>query len=142
MRYTKEQLMTMSLTALRNVDIDCKEEESLVQEVINERIKLIPTEQDRIKRDDVPEIMDGETEAYWQKIIDERTAKAKMPIFEEKVEEVTSVDVIPETPVIATQEVTEQSEAPKELDTSILPKKQERPKKQEIPKKQERPNKK
>lgn len=70
--YTKEQLETMPLHILRNVDIRTSEEEKMVQELVNQKLRTSPLER-AINRSDVPDIKDAVEEAYWQKIIDART---------------------------------------------------------------------
>lgn len=75
---TREELLAMPLSRIRRVatDIQDKDEEELVQEVVN--IKRIDEPAEGIiYRNDVPDIRTKEEEEKWQKIIDERTRKAK-----------------------------------------------------------------
>lgn len=64
----------MSIQRLRLLDIVEKDEEALVQEVLNSKIADAPMTDD-IFRGDIPDIRTPEEEAKWQKIIDARKAK-------------------------------------------------------------------
>lgn len=64
------------MNVVRGQDIRSKEEEALVQEVVNLRLESAPLDLD-IRRNDVPDIKTKEDEMKWQKIIDERTRKAR-----------------------------------------------------------------
>ncbi len=66
----------MPLNVVRGQDIRSREEELAVQEVVNLRLETTPLDLD-IKRNDVPDIKTKEDEIKWQKIIDERTRKAR-----------------------------------------------------------------
>ena len=74
--YTKEQLMEMPLNKLKLIDISSKEEEALVQAVINLKTIDIPP-QTTVYNLDVPDIKTSEEEAKWQKIMDDRRAGLK-----------------------------------------------------------------
>lgn len=67
----------MTLERLRLVDIADKEEELLVQEIINDKVRVAPPTGD-IYRGDVPDIKTPEEEAKWQKEMDAR-AEATIP---------------------------------------------------------------
>ncbi len=82
----------MPFQHVRGLDIRSREEEALVQDVVNLRLETTPLDLD-IKRNDIPDIKTKAEEEKWQKIIDERTAKARgipvktaQPILEVKVE--------------------------------------------------------
>ena len=74
--YTKEQLMELPLAKLKLIDISSKEEEALVQAVINLKTIDIPP-QTTVYNLDVPDIKTAEEEAKWQKIMDDRRAGLK-----------------------------------------------------------------
>ena len=76
MNLTKEQLMEMPLNKLKLIDISSKEEEALVQAVINLKTIDIPP-QTTVYNLDVPDIKTAEEEAKWQKIMDDRRAGLK-----------------------------------------------------------------
>ena len=73
---TREELCKLPLHSLRNIDIKEKDEEELVQEVLNKRLasQQIVGEPIRLK---VPDIKTKEEEEYWQKKVDEANAKNK-----------------------------------------------------------------
>ena len=89
---SKEELMTMPLTILRNQQIQTQEEEKLVQEIVNMRAEETPIGND-IYRNDVisANIQTPEEEAKWQKIIDERVAKIKGQVSTPSVPQVNEV---------------------------------------------------
>lgn len=66
----------MSLPQLRNIDINTKEEEALVQAVVSLKTVQQPPAM-QVQRIDVPDIKDKATEEKWQKIIDERITSLK-----------------------------------------------------------------
>lgn len=66
----------MPMRLLRSVDIRNGEEEKLVQEVVNKRLRALPPE-GTVYRGDIPDIRDGEAEKHWQEVINQRTAKLK-----------------------------------------------------------------
>ncbi len=85
---TREELMRKPLEAVRHLDIRTKEEEMLVQEVVNVRMSRIGVDSERIYRRDVPDIKTKEEEEFWQAKIDERMERAKAkPIEFENAEE-------------------------------------------------------
>jgi len=79
--YTEQELMTMPLAVVRGLDFETKEQEQLVQRVIDRRFQNLPPSQP-IYRRDVPDIETPEQEAEWQATIDARAAKLK-PKMEE-----------------------------------------------------------
>ncbi len=112
---SRDQLSAMSLERLRLVDVYEKDEEELVQEIINSKVELMPLSGD-VYRGDVPDIKTPEEEAEWQKKIDER-AQAKRPTpvtlslsdeetVEKDEEESTSTNLI-EEPIVAGSKKTE-----------------------------------
>ena len=74
---SREQLMEMSITSLRNLDIQDQQEEALLQEVLNEKVRTSVIIED-IKTSDVPEIQTPEQEAEWQSILDQRRKEARV----------------------------------------------------------------
>lgn len=82
---TRDQLSAMSIALLRVVDIQEKDEEELVQEILNSKIKMSPPQKE-VKVSDIPDIKTPEEEAKWQKIVDERAAKMK-GVVEDLVED-------------------------------------------------------
>lgn len=107
----------MPFHILRTLDIRNGDEEKLVQEVVNSRLKKMPVQR-TVYRGDVPDIRDGESEKHWQKIIDERTEKLR-PVSAEGVEEMPIAeneivpDVIDESIVIDKPADEKQEEMPK-----------------------------
>lgn len=74
---SKEELLTMPIAVLENQKIESKEEETLVQSILDQRRAQMPPQQN-IYRGDIPfRIETPEKEAEYQKIIDERTAKVR-----------------------------------------------------------------
>lgn len=74
MKYTEQQLVSMPLTILRNLDLQSKEEERLVQKVVEQRLQKMPPSTP-VYRNDVPDISSPEEEKVWQEKINERMAK-------------------------------------------------------------------
>ena len=74
--YTKEQLMELPLAKLKLIDISSKEEEALVQAVINLKTVDAPP-QTPVSTAFVPDIKTKEEEEKWQKILDEKRAGLK-----------------------------------------------------------------
>lgn len=73
---TKEELRSMSLARLRLIDVKNIDEETIVQEIVNEKTKILPPTQE-ISRKGIPDIKTPEEEAKFQKVIDERIAKIR-----------------------------------------------------------------
>lgn len=98
---SREQLTGMPISLLRNLDVQTQDEEALLQEVLNEKIKSSVIIEE-IKTDDVPDISTPEDEAKWQEILDQRrkAARVRMGIVEDvpvdelekKEEEVAKID--------------------------------------------------
>jgi hypothetical protein len=74
--YSRQELEEMSLSRLRGLDIETKEQEALIQDVLDERLLELPPSRP-IYRGDIPEIQTIEQERLWQQIIDKRTAQLK-----------------------------------------------------------------
>jgi hypothetical protein len=66
----------MSLERLRLVDVHDKEEELLLQEIVNSKLSVLPPQGEAF-RGDVPDINTPEQEAEWQAKINERNDKIK-----------------------------------------------------------------
>ncbi len=82
---SRDHLSAMSLDMLHSQIPYDKDDENLLQEIIDTRFKpnII---QDRVYRGDVPDIRTKDEEEKWQKIIDERTDKIKaVAIGEENI---------------------------------------------------------
>lgn len=89
---SKEELLTMPIAVLENQKIESKEEEALVQEILNQRRANMPPQQE-VSRAGIPfNIETPEQEAEAQKIIDERTAKLRP-------QAVVEPESTPETPI-------------------------------------------
>ena len=73
---SRDRLVGMSLERLRLVDVHDKEEELLLQEIVNSKLAVLPP-QGEANRSDVPDIKTPEQEAEWQAKIDERNAAIK-----------------------------------------------------------------
>lgn len=80
--FTKEQLMAMPLIALRGIDLETPAQEQLVQQVVTEKLAVLPPQR-RVYRNDVPDIKNPEQELKWQEIIDKRTRLARGESLEE-----------------------------------------------------------
>jgi hypothetical protein len=66
----------MSLERLRLVDVHDKEEELLLQEIVNSKLSVLPPQGEAF-RGDVPDIKTPEQEAEWQAKIDQRNTEIK-----------------------------------------------------------------
>ena len=87
---TREELLVMPVQRLRLLDITDKDEEDLVQSVLNQKEHNAPLmEKLNII---VPDIKTKEQEDHWQKIIDEKTAQIRAS---SQVKEITPDDDIP-----------------------------------------------
>jgi len=75
-KYTRAQLMTLPIHRLRNLDISTIEEEKMVQEVVNLRVRTAPVKE-QIFRRDIPDIKTKEEEEKWQAIVDQRYDELK-----------------------------------------------------------------
>lgn len=84
--YTRDQLAAMPLKILRNIDIKEKDEELLVQEIVNAKLAKMPPENVALNRaSDITDFKSSEEEQAFQKVIDER-AKKNVPQVEPKTE--------------------------------------------------------
>jgi len=116
MRYTLEELEVMPINLLRNIDIQTKEEEELVQRVWNKRQLDLPIDIDLTIRSSETDNMTPEKEAELQARIDaEKAAKrAELGVPGEEVSSETPVDSSEETvsvdeSVVVSEEATEES---------------------------------
>lgn len=96
MKYSREQLMDMPMSILRNVDIQNADEERIVQDVLNTRLKDMPV---GVSMSFPASVTDGiktvEDEMRLQKIMDDRRMKLKAHVIgattpEEEEEEAPS----------------------------------------------------
>jgi hypothetical protein len=69
---TKEQLMGMSLAQLRLIDIQEKDEEELLQEIVLLKQQEMPPVA-KVFRGDIPDIKTPEQEAHFQEVVNQRT---------------------------------------------------------------------
>ncbi len=83
--YTEQELMSMPLQVLRGLDIETKDQETLVQKVVNRRVAALPPSSPIFRRD-VPDIENQEQEKEWQQKINERTARLKPRMEDESPE--------------------------------------------------------
>ena|SRR3990167_7893060 len=74
---TVQELKSLPLTSLRNLNIESRAQEEMVQAEVNDRILNAPSDR-TVYRGDVPfQIKSREEEAKWQKILDERAEAIK-----------------------------------------------------------------
>lgn len=94
---SREDLMSISLSSLRNLDIRTPEQAELIQGVFSERMNNLPPEV-KVNISDIIRQMDKEInrmtpekEAEYQKIIDERLAESKTGLVttEDEIETLT-----------------------------------------------------
>ncbi len=104
--FTKEQLMAMPLVALRGIDVESPQQEQLIQQVVTEKLAVLPPQRP-VYRKDVPDIKTPEQELHWQEIIDKRTRLIK-GISEPDIgkEEPVEDEPIPDEPVVGPEEPT------------------------------------
>lgn len=100
---SQEELREMPVALIRLIDIQDTDEERLVQDILNEKFRSLPLDQD-VYTGDVPDIKTKEEEEYWQKILDDRRQKkilasqgpdADFPLDNE---DPVPTEVAPETP--------------------------------------------
>lgn len=106
----------MPLKVVRALDIDTKEQEEMVQKVVNIRLNTLPPVSP-IFRKDVPDIQSPLEEAHWQEIIDQRTAKLKPMLEDEPTEEPVVEPLEPDAPDFDPSKV---DLAPKEVKETSL----------------------
>lgn len=94
--YSREKLMEMPLVALRGVDVDTPEQQSLLQEVVNIKLATLPVQRP-IYRKDVPDIQTPQEEARWQEIMKQREAKIRNS-------DLPTPTVTPDVPVVPAPE--------------------------------------
>ncbi len=68
--------MAMPLVALRGIDTETPAQEQLIQQVVTEKMAVLPPQRP-VYRKDVPDIKTPEQEMHWQEIIDKRTRMIK-----------------------------------------------------------------
>jgi hypothetical protein len=93
---SRDQLSGMSIQRLRLIDIQEKDEELLVQEILDAKLTKEPPA-GKVFRGDIPDIYNGEDEAKYQKVIDERVnaLKPKTEVkIESKIEPIVSSKVV------------------------------------------------
>jgi hypothetical protein len=73
---SRDTLNAMSLDRLRLVDVVDKDEELLIQEIVDAKTSKIPAMQE-VYIGDVPDIKTPEQEKEWQAVLDKRAAKIK-----------------------------------------------------------------
>lgn len=103
---SEAELRAMSAGRLRRLDIKTKEQEDLVQKVLNEKLQTAPLNQ-QVYRGDIPDILTKADEIKYQKIIDDRTASKRPQDHQQETEmnadiqpadgssEVPAVDTVP-----------------------------------------------
>lgn len=94
MSYTLEQLEQMPINLLRGIDIKSKEEEELVQKVLNKRMVDMPVQIDLDIPSSMTDNMNGEKEAKLQAEIDAKRAEARAKFAPQP--EVGTVEIVPE----------------------------------------------
>ena len=86
---TLQEMQDMSIPRLRNLPIETKEQEDLVQKILDSKVVVAPV-QKQVYRGDIPfEIKTLEEEKKWQAVVDEREAEirgASEPFLASKVE--------------------------------------------------------
>lgn len=103
MSYTLEELQDMPIHLLQGIDITSKEEEDLVQGVLNEKRSNQPVVVDFIIPSYMTDNMDGEKEAKLQAEIDAKKEEAKKRLLPD------TVLIVPEEEI---QKVSEVVKAP------------------------------
>lgn len=81
-----KDIIHLSPKHLRLLDAQTPEDEQVIQVVLNQKLKVLPPEQ-AITTKGIPDITSPEEEARWQKVMDERVAKAKKLLFSENESE-------------------------------------------------------
>lgn len=118
-KVTKDELRKMSIYEIKGFDISSKEEEDMIQEILNEKFSKAPPV---VKFDysKVPDITNAEQEAEWQKKIDD-FYKKNSPLHSETVKKEAELEAInieiakvaaPETNTVSIVEVPKE---PKEV---------------------------
>lgn len=96
--------MAMPLSRLRNLDVFHEDQEKLLQEVINYKLRFEPVKQQAVNRNDVPDkFKDQAHQAYWQNIIDQRTNALRPKMQEVEIPE--QEELAPDPVEIITEEV-------------------------------------
>lgn len=79
---SREQLETMSLARLRLIDIQERDEEEMLQFIINQKSEGKETTAN-VFRGDIPDIKTPEDEKKWQEVLDKRASKGEVQMVEE-----------------------------------------------------------
>lgn len=112
MKFTNEQLMTMPLKHLRGLDIQNVDDEKLVQEILNTRMKGMPNVVTFNIPSSITDNLTVETEKELQAKLDVARAKRQAIILSEEEETTTpeveeeDVPLMPETTEPAAEETT------------------------------------
>lgn len=98
---TVEEIKAMPLSRIRNLDIRTKEQEEIVQKIMNEKVGAAPIPTP-VYRGDVPDIKNVQDEKKWQEVIDLREKKLKIQAGAEIPEdEEIEIEVADEEEVIS-----------------------------------------
>ena len=74
--FSREQLMSMPLVAIRKLDIDTPNQQELVQEIVNIKLASLPVQRP-IYRKDIPDIQSPAQELEWQEVINKREQRIR-----------------------------------------------------------------
>jgi hypothetical protein len=96
MRYTVEQLKEMPVQILRGLNIETREEEELVQSILNTRMADMPLVNPMNFTSGATDQLTPEKEAELQAKIDARNATLKAQFVPMSSEEVAPVEVVPD----------------------------------------------
>jgi hypothetical protein len=79
---SRDYLASLSVEHLRTVDIKTKDEEDIVQEIIDSKLATMPV-QNPVKPEElkIPDIKTKEEEDFWQKKVDARNARIKARVL-------------------------------------------------------------
>lgn len=120
MRYSREELSMKSIAFLRGIDIKDKEEEDLVQEILDKKLANMPPENPIIIPSTATDDMTPEKEKALQAKLDAKrgksvpASKVETPSTpEEPVDNSTAADQIPQTTDSVDVEVSAEASAPK-----------------------------
>ncbi len=82
---TIEELRDMTIKQIKSLDISDAEQESIVQTVLDEKLKDAPIPH-QVFRGDIPDITTKEEEVKWQKEIDKREASQRPQDHQQETE--------------------------------------------------------
>lgn len=117
-----DELCAMTLDRLRSQIPYDQEDEKLMQEAVNSKVRFIP-EQSRAYRNDIPDIKTPEEEAKYQAIIDERELKIRQAKFGEEVVLEEQIEKLEEEKI----KIEEELKVEGELVKTEIPESQESP---------------